>query len=92
MPFSEILISQGSVATSLRLGGIFKREFDGKLTAKSASEKRLKSVDNWRSYVQEFDVLFFDSQCREVARTRSYKYTQFVLVTVASFHQVAAGQ
>jgi len=39
--FSDIHISQGSVATRLKRGGIFKQEFVASLL-QSASEKNLK--------------------------------------------------
>jgi len=43
MPFFCIHISQGSVATSLKRGGIFKHEFVANFfTAELASEKMLK--------------------------------------------------
>jgi len=38
MPFFCIHISQGSVATCLKRGGIFKHDFYCKFTAESASE------------------------------------------------------
>ena len=41
MPFSDIHISQGSVATCLKRGGIFKHEFVANLL-QSDSEKILK--------------------------------------------------
>ena len=40
--FSEIHISQGSVATYFRCGGIFKYEFVAKFTVESVIEKILK--------------------------------------------------
>jgi len=42
MPFSDIHISKGSVATCLKRGGIFKPEFLANLLPESASEKILK--------------------------------------------------
>jgi len=39
MPFFCIHISQGSVATCLKRGGIFKHEFVAKITDELASEK-----------------------------------------------------
>jgi len=60
--FSDICISQ--VATCLRLGGIFRHEFLLAHLLLSPSVKKVwKSVNVWWSYGQEFDVLFFDSQC-----------------------------
>ena len=43
MPFSDIHISQGSVATCLKRGGIFKHEFFCKFTTESASEKNFEN-------------------------------------------------
>jgi len=42
MPFFCIHISQGSVATCLKRGGIFKQEFVG-FTTESASEKKFEN-------------------------------------------------
>jgi len=73
MPFSEILISQGSVATSLRLGGIFKREF----VANWLPNPPAKNVWN-RSIIGEvtckslMSCFLTHSVYREVARTRSF--------------------
>ena len=52
--FSDIHISQGSVATYFRCGGIFKHKFVANLPL----------VNIWRSYGQEFSVLFFGSRSR----------------------------
>jgi len=59
--FWNIDISQGSVATWLRCGGILKYEFVANLSLSLSVEEFWKSV--WGSYGQEFSVLFFDSQC-----------------------------
>jgi len=59
MPFSDIHISQGSVATCLKHGGIFKHNFFCKFTNASISEKNWKLDNSWWSYGQEFGVLFF---------------------------------
>jgi len=49
-------ISQGSVATRLRYGRVFKYiNFPLSLTVKELR----KSVNIWRSYGQEYSVLFF---------------------------------
>jgi len=39
MPFFDIHISQGSIATRLKRGGIFKHDLIAKFTTKSESEK-----------------------------------------------------
>jgi len=57
--FSDIHISQGSVATCLRRGGIFKRDFVANLLPSPQVKKVWKSVNIWWSYGQEFGVLFF---------------------------------
>ena len=56
---SDIHISQGSVATYLRRGGIFKYEFVANLPLSLPVKEFWKSVNIWRSYGQEFSVLFF---------------------------------
>jgi len=40
MPFSDIHISQGSVATHLTCGGIFKHEFPGNLILSPSVKKK----------------------------------------------------
>ena len=57
--FSDIHISQGSVATHLRCGGIFKYEFVANLPMSLPVKEFWKSVNIWGSYGQEFSVLFF---------------------------------
>ena len=61
--FSDIHISQGSVATYLRCGGIFKYEFVANLPVSRPMKEFWKSVNIWGSYGQEFSVLFFLRQC-----------------------------
>ena len=62
--FSDIPISQGSVATHLRCGGIFKYEFVANLPVSLPVKEFRKSVNVWGSYGQEFSVLFFfETQC-----------------------------
>ena len=57
--FLNINISQGSVATRLRCGGIFKYELVANLPMSLSVKKTWKSVNIWGSYGQEFSVLFF---------------------------------
>jgi len=57
--FSDIHISQGSVATYLRCGGIFKYEFVANLLMSLTVKEFGKSVNIYGSYGQEFSVLFF---------------------------------
>ena len=59
MPFFCFHISQGSVATRLKRGEIFKREFVANLPSSRLLKKIWKSVNIWWSYGQEFGVLFF---------------------------------
>jgi len=61
---SDIHISQGSVATYFRCGGIFRDKFVANLPMSLSVKGFLKSVNIWGSYGQEFSVLFFiDSRC-----------------------------
>jgi len=57
--FFDIHISQGSVATQLRCGGIFKYDFVANLPISLTTKKIEKSVILWGSYGQEFSVLYF---------------------------------
>ena len=62
--FLNIDISQGSVATRLRCGGIFKYELVANLTMSLPVKEFWKSVNISGSYGQEFGVLFFsETQC-----------------------------
>ena len=54
-------ISQGSVVTPLRRGGIFKYDSVANYCQICQWKKVWKSVNSWWSYGQEFGVLFFDS-------------------------------
>ena len=58
-PFFCIHISQGSVATCLKTGGIFKHEFVANLLPSQLVIKFWKSDNSWWNYGQEFGVLFF---------------------------------
>jgi len=57
--FSDVHISQGSVETYLRCGGIFEYDFAANLPVSLSVKAFGKSVNIWRSYGQEFSVLFF---------------------------------
>jgi len=59
MPFFSIHISQGSVATCLKGGGIFKHEFIANLLPSRPVKKFWKSDNSQWSYGQDFGVLFF---------------------------------
>ena len=66
MPFSDIHISQGSVVTRLKHGGIFKHNFFANLLLSPLVKKNWKSDNSWWSYGQEFGVLFFLTHCVHV--------------------------
>ena len=76
-------ISQSSVATYLRCGGIFKYVFVANFPVSLVVKEFRKSVTIWGSYGQEFSV-FFDSRCRKTAingesrsdRTRYHAHTR----------------
>jgi len=57
--FWNMDISQGSVATRSRCGGIFKYELGANLPVSQPVKEFWKSVNIWGSYGQEFGVLFF---------------------------------
>jgi len=52
-------ISQGSVATQLRCGGIVKEDFDANLLMNLSVKELWKSVNIWQSYGQDYSGLFF---------------------------------
>jgi len=56
--FSYVNVSQGSVETYARSGGIFNKSFYCKFTKKSSSEKLWKSVKIWHNYGYEFGASF----------------------------------
>jgi len=78
LPVSGIHISQGSVATYLRCGGIIKYDFVANLPVSLPVKEFWKSVNIWGSYGQEFSVLFF-------FETVYYDYGQWAIYTEASF-------
>ena len=57
--FLNIDILQGSVATRLRCGAIFKYEFVANLPLSLSAKEFRKLVNTWGSYRQEFNVFFF---------------------------------
>ena len=52
--FSDISISQGSVATHLRCGGLFSYNFTANLSLSLTAKEFWKSVKIWQSYRHEF--------------------------------------
>ena len=63
MPFFCIHISQGSVATCLKRGGIFKHDF----VANLLPSRLVKKIENWiiisEVMAKSLVSVFFDSQC-----------------------------
>jgi len=57
--FSDANISQGSVATRLSCGAIFNDIVIANFLLNVTVKELCKSVNIWRSYGQEFGVLFF---------------------------------
>jgi len=57
--FSDINISQGSVAMRLRCGGIFSYHFAADLSPSLTVKEFWKSVTIWQSYRHEFGGLLF---------------------------------
>jgi len=55
----KIYISQGSVATRLRCGGIFNGSFIANFLQIVAVKEFLKSVNIWRRYELEYSVSLF---------------------------------
>ena len=55
---SDIIISQGSAAMLLRCGADLYCKFPNECLSVTVKELR-KSVNIWRSYGQQFGVLFF---------------------------------
>jgi len=60
MPFFYIHILQGSVATCLKRGGIFKHEF----VANLLPSRLVKKSDNSEVMAKSWVSCFFDSRCR----------------------------
>ena len=62
--FSDIHISQGSVATHLGCGGVFLYDFVTNFLLSLTVKEFRKLVNIWWSYGQKFGVLFFyETQC-----------------------------
>jgi len=62
--FLKTDISQSSVETQLRCGGIVNDNFVANLLVNLLVKEFRKSVNTWRSYGQDYGGLFFiDSQC-----------------------------
>jgi len=61
--FTYINVSQGSVATQFRCGGILNNHFIVNFLQSVPVKEFLKSVNIWRRYGQKCGGMFFDSQC-----------------------------
>ena len=62
--FFDINVSQGSVATRLKCGGIFHNDFIANLPLTLQLKVFRKSVSIWWSYGKKYSgMFFFDSQC-----------------------------
>ena len=62
--FSDINISQSSVATHLRYGGILSYHYTANLLLSQSVKEFCKSVTIWRSYRHEFGgLLFWNTVC-----------------------------
>jgi len=62
--FSDINVSQGSVATLVRCVGIFNANFIANFLTSQALKELWKSANIWRSYRKNKKVrVFFETQC-----------------------------
>ena len=61
--FADINVSQGSVATYARCGGIVDIHLTGELPRNLPVKKILKSVKNWLNYGHESVAPFFGPPC-----------------------------
>ena len=62
--FTDINVSQGSVATLFRSGGIINDHFIANFPQSVQVKEFLKSVNIWQRYGQKYGgMFFFDSQC-----------------------------
>ena len=62
--FTDINVSQGSVATLFRSGGIINDHFIANFEQSVPVKEFLKSVNIWQRYGQKYGGMFsFDSQC-----------------------------
>ena len=77
MPFFCIRISQGSVATCLKRGGIFKHVFIANLLPSRLVKKFWKS-DNSEVMAKSLVSCFFDSRCIERIRPRPRRIGLYV--------------
>ena len=57
--FTYITVSQGSVATQLRCGGIINNHFIANFPQNVPVKELLKSVNFWRRHGQKYGDMFF---------------------------------
>ena len=89
--FLNIDISQGSVATRLRCGGIFKYVLVTNLPVSLPVKEFWKSVNISGSYGQEFGVLFFsETQCRKTVQNQCLIHVSVGLIIKVVFQESSA--
>jgi len=76
--FSDIDISQGSVATNVRCSGIFKHKFVVNLPLSPPVKEFRKSVNIWGSYVLVFLTY-------SVYEYKTYNLFKYIIVTLSHF-------
>jgi len=69
--FTDINVSQGSVATLFRCCGIINKHFIANFPQSVTVKEFLKSVNIWRKYGQKLVACFFDSQCIQRTNERT---------------------
>ena len=78
MPFSDIQISQGSVATCLKRGGKFKHEFVANLLPSPLVKRKIENRIIFGEVMAKSLVsCFFDSRC---------SVSEYAVVSVRSLH------
>ena len=73
MPFSDIHTSQGSVATCLKRGGIFKHEFVANLLPSPLVKKIENRIIVGEVMAESLVSCFFDSRCSFSAALICYR-------------------
>jgi len=74
-------ISQGSVATQLRYGGMLSKNFITNFPQNAPVEKFWKSVNIWQRYGQNFVAYFFGPPCICRSAIRVYYYLASIMGT-----------
>jgi len=83
-------VSQGSVATQLRCGGMFSNHFTTNYSQNAAVKKIWKSVNIWQRYGNNFVAYFFGSPCI-VLQTLQFRRMTFGLRLPRAFDSIPAG-